>query len=699
MHRRAFLLSSFILLIGNALPRASAEPITYTLTGYVQISANGQQADAPFVWTVTADTAGITNPSPGRFQNPATSNSITFTGVGNGPKGLTGVTVSLNTTTGQVTFGGPNGGIGLTNSQLQTWDLAKPIGPLNGANFLVAGTITIDTGTVLTLTGVANTSNGPSPTFQAAQPPPTVWSAVNAASYIVPGLPNAGIAQGAIFIVFGAGLGPANLSTSSAPFQSTSLSNTSVAVTVGGVTVNALMYYTSAGQLAALLPSNTPAGTGTITVAYNGRLSAPAPITVVANNVGIFTIGANGQGPGIVSYPDYSLVSAAKDANCGGPNTYCGAANPGDTLSLWATGLGPVSGNEASGAGLGQDMPTIPLTLWLGGVQAPVVYRGRSGCCIGEDQIAFTVPKNVPTGCAVPLLIQIGSQVSNATVMAIASGSRNCTPTNAGLAAAGNVEQMIAAGPFTYGAIALTRDLNGPGQGYSDNAKFEFTKVLTYPAGSQPFMVSYLDDQPLGTCMVYNSTNPSSNYGLHGGTVPADAGSSFTVTGPNGSKVLTGTPGSLNATLSPTGTYLSPGAYTITGTGGADIGGFSAPFNIPAAPVVTNPANYALPPVTRSSGLTVAWTGGAPNAFVQIQVSAVTDSTNTNGAMAVCNVASSAGTFTIPPYALLAIPAANIGNGFQFQQQTEAAVTAKGLNLGSIQTSNAATFIGGFTLK
>jgi uncharacterized protein (TIGR03437 family) len=698
MHQRVFLLSSLILLISAALPRAFAAPVTYTLTGYVQANSVGQQANAAFVWTVLANTDGITNPSPGHFQNPATSSSLTLPGTANS-SAIIGVTVYLNTTNGQVTFGSPGGGIGLTSSQLQTWDLASPIGPLNGANFLVAGTITTDKGAAITLTGVANSGNGPSPTFQASQPPPTVWSAVNAASYIVPGLPNAGIAQGAMFVVFGAGLGPANLSMSPAPFQSTSLSNTSVAVTVGGVAVNALMYYTSAGQVAALLPSNTPTGTGTFTVSYNGRLSAPAPITVVANNVGIFTIGAKGQGPGIVSYPDYSLVSAAKDIQCGGPNTYCGAANPGDTLILWATGLGPVSGNEASGAGLGQNMPNIPLTLWLGGVQAPVVYRGRSGCCIGEDQIAFTVPKNVPTGCAVPLLIQIGSQVSNATVMAIASGSRNCTPTNAGLAAAGNVEQMIAAGPFTYGAIALTRDLNGPGQGYSDNAKFEFTKVLTYPAGSQPFMVSYLDDQPLGTCMVYNSTNPSSNYGLQGGTVPADAGSSFTVTGPNGSKVLTGTPGSLNATLSPTGTYLSPGAYTITGTGGADIGGFSAPFNIPAAPVLTNPANYALPPVTRSSGLTVAWTGSAPNAYVQIQVSAVTDSTNTNGALAVCNVASSAGTFTIPPYALLALPAADIGNGFQFQQQTEAGFTARGLNLGSIQTMNAAELIGGFTLK
>jgi uncharacterized protein (TIGR03437 family) len=77
------------------------------------------------------------------------------------------------------------------------------------------------------------------------------------------------------------------------------------------------------------------------------------------------------------------------------------AANPGDTLVVWATGLGPVNGNDASNAGLGQNMPSLPLKLWLGGVQAPVTYQGRSGCCIGEDQIVFAVPNNVPTGCAV----------------------------------------------------------------------------------------------------------------------------------------------------------------------------------------------------------------------------------------------------------------------------------------------------------
>ena len=184
--------------------------------------------------------------------------------------------------------------------------------------------------------------------------PLNITSVQNAASNIVPGLPNAGIAQGAIFIIKGTGLGPANISIAPAAFQSTTLSGTSVAVTVGGTTVNAPMYYTSAAQVAALLPSNTPTGTGSVTVTYNGQTSATAPITVVANNLGIFTIDSSGSGPGIVTYADYSLVSAAKAANCGGPNTVCGAANPGDTLILWATGLGPVKGSDASGAGLGR---------------------------------------------------------------------------------------------------------------------------------------------------------------------------------------------------------------------------------------------------------------------------------------------------------------------------------------------------------
>ncbi|MGP8246788.1 MAG: hypothetical protein ACLQVN_19995 [Bryobacteraceae bacterium] len=688
-----------MLPILAVLSPAIAAPITYTLTGYVQVTANGNQVSTSFTWTVNADTVGITNPSVGHFQNPATSNSITFTGSGTTP--ITGVIVSLNTTTGQITFGNTSGGIGLTNSQLQKWDLASPIGPLSGPNVLVSGTITTDTGTVITLTGVANVNNGPSPTFQASQAP-TITNVTNAASYIQPGLPNSGIAQGSVFTVFGSNLGPSSLAIASAAFQSTSLSNTSVAVTVNGTKVDALMYYTSTGQVAALLPSNTPTGSGTITVTYNGQTSASYPITVVSSNAGIFTVGSNGQGAAVVTDADYSLVSPAKAANCGGPNTTCGAANSGDPLILWATGLGPVSGSDAAGAGLGQNMSSLPLTVWLGGVQAPVAYQGRSGCCIGEDQIVFTVPNNVPTGCAVPLLIQIGSLISNVTVLPVASGSRTCPPTSPALASAGvtNFQSTVNTGPVVVGSIAMTRDPLPVGQtGYTDNIKFQFTKVLSVSAGYTPFLSSYLDEPALGSCLVYNSLKISSNYGLSGATTGADAGASFTVTGPNGSKTLTGNAGQFSAVLSSTGAFLSPGAYTVTGTGGADVGAFNAALTIPAAPTLVSPSIQAAPPsVTRSSGLAFTWSGGVSNAYVQLQVTGPTDSTFSNGAIAVCNVAASAGTFTIPSYVMLALPASNFAS-FQVQQFAEAAVTAQGMPYATISSGNVPAGIGNFTLK
>ena len=68
---------------------------------------------------------------------------------------------------------------------------------------------------------------------------------------------------------------------------------------------------------------------------------------------------------------------------------------------------------------------TFPLTLaWLGGVQAHVTVSRPVGMLrIGEDSDRIpVVPPNVPTGCAVPLAVQIGNEVSNYTV--IASGIR-----------------------------------------------------------------------------------------------------------------------------------------------------------------------------------------------------------------------------------------------------------------------------------
>ena len=515
------------------------------------------------------------------------------------------------------------------------------------------------------------------PTLAAA---PNIAGVANAASNLTFNSP---IAQGAVFVLYGTGLGPQNISISPTPFQSTSLSGTSVAVTVNGTTVNALMYYTSDGQVAALLPSNTPTGAGTFTVTYNGQTSNAASHGIAANNVGIFTVDSSGQGPGIVTYADYSLVSSTKSANCGGPNTTCGAANPGDTLILWATGLGAVNGSDASGAGLGQAI-NVPLTLWLGGVQAPVTYQGRSGCCIGEDQIVFTVPNNVPTGCAVPLVIQIGTTtntISNTTLLPVANGSRTCTLVNPALASQ-NFQQLVANGlPITFSNPDFEHGFSGSSTGFEDDAQFFAIKILSIQPGTLPFVATYTDNQPVGTCIVYSnlngkSGNPISNY------TPLDAGSSVTVKGPNGSVSL---PGNGNMiTINSTGTFLVPGTFTLTGTGGADIGPFQASFTILALPTLVSPMNNAS--VTRANGLTVTWTGGDPSGNVQMVVSSALDNTFTTGSLAICTAPASAGSFTIPPYVLLALPASNFA-GFVFGSPFKyTAFTAPGLNFGLIQT-------------
>jgi len=97
---------------------------------------------------------------------------------------------------------------------------------------------------------------------------PVIAGLANAGSNI---LVNSPLAQGSIFIIYGTGLGPANIAFAPTAFQTTTLNGTSVTVTVGTTTVNALMYYTSDGQVAALLPSSTPTGTGAFTVTYNGQ--------------------------------------------------------------------------------------------------------------------------------------------------------------------------------------------------------------------------------------------------------------------------------------------------------------------------------------------------------------------------------------------------------------------------------------------
>ena len=237
----------------------------------------------------------------------------------------------------------------------------------------------------------------------------------NAATNIPPGLPNAPIAQGALFVVKGKNLGPANIVIASAFPLLPSIGGTSIKVTVGGTTVDAIMYYSLATQIAAILPSKTPAGTGTLTVTYNGLVSATAPIVVVANNIGMFTLNSTGAGDAVASLPATNTFVTPSNA-----------PNPGEIVTFWGTGLGALPGDESQPAQQA-DMTDIPLKVFIGGQAAPVLFRGRNGCCSGVDSIYVMVPEGL-TGCANSVIMQIGNLVSNATSIPIGTQGRNCVP-------------------------------------------------------------------------------------------------------------------------------------------------------------------------------------------------------------------------------------------------------------------------------
>src|SRR5580704_4157003 len=242
--------------------------------------------------------------------------------------------------------------------------------------------------------------------------PPYVRSANSSADY------STTIAQGSLFVVFGDNLGPATLVQVSAFPLKNNLSGTSVTVTSGSTTLNCPMIYTSSGQVAAILPSNTPTGQVTITVSYNSQ-TAPGGLsntqaTVVANSPAMYTVTSSGLGTGSLTDLNGKLL------------TFAYSAKPGDDVYLWGTGLGPISTPDNV---LPPSFPNFPnVQVWVGGLPAKIVYAGRSGCCAAVDQIVFTVPA-VGNSCNAPVMVVSGGASSNTVTIPVSGSGGACSDT------------------------------------------------------------------------------------------------------------------------------------------------------------------------------------------------------------------------------------------------------------------------------
>jgi uncharacterized protein (TIGR03437 family) len=484
----------------------------------------------------------------------------------------------------------------------------------------------------------------------AAQPQIAASGVLNAASNSPVGWPNSSIAQGSIFTIYGSNLGPSSSPALAYPLQPT-LGGVSVRVTSGSTSLSAIPIFVGTQQINVILPASTPVGSAALTVTYNGQTSNAVSFQVIANSFGIFAVNSVSTGVGVITGASHQLYSVNSPAN------------PGDVATLWGTGIGPSSGDDGSAPPPQIDMPNLPLSVYVGSQAATVTYRGR-GPFTGEDQINFVIPAGI-TGCFVPVAVEIGSIVSNFVTMPIAPAGQSCPDPL--------IPEIGFYPPPPIGTITLTRStLIGATTNTTDSGQAYF--------GSETFFVSGSPlPLPLDTCI--------GGLIIQGGIevpfFPLDAGPAITITGPNGSQQLA-QPNYTAQLGGGSGTnaqplFLSAGSYSVSGTGGADVGPFSQNFTIPQPLTWTNPGNTSV--VDRSAGLDVSWTGGDPNGTVQI-------TGVTGNAAALCNAKISDQHFTIPAFVLLSLPPSTSTStgSLTLRATSTAAFTASGISSGTINS-------------
>jgi uncharacterized protein (TIGR03437 family) len=221
-------------------------------------------------------------------------------------------------------------------------------------------------------------------------------TAVNGATFTN----NIAIAPGAIVTIFGSNLADAAASAAGAPYP-TVIGETSV--TFNGVA--APLFYVSPGQINAQAPFALGLGIATIQVTRGSLASPVGAVNVAYVSPGIFIVN-QATNQGAILHADYSLVGS------GNP------ARTGDSLQIYATGLGPLLVPVVSGAPSPVANTSVLPTVSIGPASATVTYSGLAPGFAGLYQVNVVVPGGLTTG-NLPVVITTGGVSSNVAYLAV----------------------------------------------------------------------------------------------------------------------------------------------------------------------------------------------------------------------------------------------------------------------------------------
>jgi uncharacterized protein (TIGR03437 family) len=210
------------------------------------------------------------------------------------------------------------------------------------------------------------------------------------------------VAPGEIVVLYGSGIGPAQVVTGSA--GSDGLYGKQLdGVTVSFNGVAAPILYVWKTQVSAVVPYEISGVSAQVAVGWHGQTTAALSVPVASSAPGLFTWDSSGKGAAAAVNQDLSF------------NTTASPAHIGDVISLFGTGEGQTNPGGLDGT-LGAASPpqaSLPVTVTIGGQLAQVQYAGGVGGQVaGLMQINARIPSGILPGDAVPVLLQVGNASS-----------------------------------------------------------------------------------------------------------------------------------------------------------------------------------------------------------------------------------------------------------------------------------------------
>ena len=447
-------------------------------------------------------------------------------------------------------------------------------------------------------------------------------------------------------------------------------------------------------------------------------------VNVAPSAVGIYTSTSSGLGPGIFTALDGTV------------KTFAVTAKPGETVTAWATGLGPITGPDNVVPATFPNFPNV--NVFVGPQSAKVIYAGRSGCCSGVDQISFVIPAGV-SGCYLPIAISSGGVLSNFVSIAVNSTGGACTEAGPSLpvsiANQASAGQNVKIAALAVGPVSILRGLGfnpriylaarlssllrvkvavddidrllRAGQNHDQRAlvrilaKYGAAWKALDPAGKAAVGRAISLTQEGVVAVFGQYTSPTALAAGFGGLFPSEgtctvahleseslqspaqglnAGPSLSLSGQAGSWTLMPTStGDYQALFgsAPAGPNVLPGTYTIASGGGHDVGNFSATLTVGGNIVWGN--KPAISTVDRTQPLTVTWSGGTQPAAVII--GGYSESPTGGHVTFTCSEDVSKGSFTIPSFVLSEMPMSTGGIMFIGPHPMSRQISIPGIDL------------------